>query len=75
MTKKCPHCKKRITFLKVSKQIEGTVTLSDLGKKEPLYPIQWRPPEEQYEPEIFTCPVCQVEIDDEILIEWGLKDA
>lgn len=82
--KKCPNCKKEITYLNVSKQIEGTQPLIDpdnsinwLEKyyrgKDPLYPIQWKPPEEQYEPVIYTCPLCLVEIEDKTLNEWGLN--
>ena len=73
MSKKCPNCDEKIEYLEVSKQIEGTQQLSDLDRKEPLYPIQWKPPEEQKEPVIHTCPVCLAEIEDETLEEWGLK--
>lgn len=72
MKKKCPNCGKDISYLEVSKQIEGSVKLSDLDKLEPLYPIEWKPPQEQEEPIIFTCPECLTEIEDETLEEWGL---
>ncbi len=84
MTKKCPNCKGKIDYLQVSKQIEGTQPLSDPDNrinylevffrgKEPLYPIQWKPPEEQKEPLVHTCPLCLVEIEDNTLVEWGLN--
>lgn len=73
MMKECPNCKEEIEYLEVSKQIEGTQQLSMLDKKEPLHPIEWKPPEEQYEPLIYTCHKCLVEIDDKTLEEWGVK--
>lgn len=53
MSKKCPNCNEKIDHLQVSKQIEGSQQLS-----EPIQPIQWKPPEEQKEPVIYTCPLC-----------------
>lgn len=67
MSKKCPNCNEKIDHLQVSKQIEGSQQLS-----EPIQPIQWKPPEEQKEPVIYTCHVCLAEIEDETLKEWGL---
>lgn len=70
MSKECPHCKKEIVYLEVSKQMEGIRYLPDaLG----AHDIVWKPEQEQYEPEIYTCPVCLVEIEDDTLEEWGVK--
>ena len=74
MSKKCPNCEEKIEYLEVSQQIEGTLGLQEDVIKEPFAPIvQWKPPEEQDEPLIYTCPVCLAEIEDETLEEWGLK--
>ncbi len=70
MSKKCPNCKENIEYLKVSKQIEGCRLFADA---QGAHCIVWKMPEEQKEPEIYTCPVCQAEIEDEILEEWGMK--
>ncbi len=72
MSKECPHCKEKIEYLEVSKQIEGTRQLSDPEFIQ-IYPIQWKPVEEQKEPLIYTCHVCLAEIEDETLEAWGLK--
>lgn len=69
VARKCPHCGERIEYLEVSKQIEGSLLLS-----EPQSNIEWRSPEEQTEPEIYTCPVCLVEIEEETLKEWDLRN-
>ncbi len=70
MSKECPNCKKEIEYLEVSKQIEGSRYLPD---KQGAHLIVWKMPEEQKEPEIYTCPECLAEIEDETLEEWGLK--
>ncbi len=71
MSKRCPNCNEKITYLQVSKQMEGSQRLPEEGEQ--LHPIEWKPPEEQKEPLIYTCPECLVEIEDETLKEWGLN--
>lgn len=70
MSKECPKCKEKIDFLKVEKQIEGKLLLF----VEPQYPIEWKPPEDQLKPEIYTCPACQAEIESEVLEDWGILE-
>lgn len=69
-SKKCPHCGEEIEYLKVSKQIEGKLLLCF----EPQYPLEWKPPEDQLEPEVYTCPACQSEIESETLEDWGILE-
>lgn len=74
MSEICPNCDEKIEYLEVSQQIEGTLGLPEDDIKEPFAPIvQWKPPEEQKEPLIYTCPVCLVEIEDDTLNLWGVK--
>jgi endogenous inhibitor of DNA gyrase (YacG/DUF329 family) len=68
MISKCPNCGKSISYLKVSKHIEGKLLLNI----EPQLPLEWKPSEDQLEPEIYTCPECHTDIDDETLKEWGV---
>lgn len=70
MSEKCPNCNEKIEYLKVSKQIEGIRCLPD---KQGVHDIVWKPPDKQLEPVVCTCPICQVEIEDEVLEEWGVK--
>lgn len=61
--KRCPTCNKEIPYLKVSRQIEGTQKLDGLQE------IEWNSGQE---PIVHTCPVCNIEIPDETLEDWGL---
>lgn len=70
MSKECPNCKEKIEYLKVSKQIEGCRYLPDAQGK---HDIVWKMPDKQLEPEIYTCPECNTEIEDKTMEEWGMK--
>ena len=77
MKRKCPYCGKEISWLEVSKQIEGSVELPDAilqdTRAENL--VKWKPPEDQVEPVIYSCPECLNVIDnDKVLREWGLLE-
>lgn len=65
MPKECPTCHKEITYLEVSKQMEGTRKLDGLQE------IEWN--SDQKEPLVHTCPECLSEIPDETLEDWGLS--
>lgn len=69
----CPNCDEAIEYLEASQQIEGTLGLPEQDN-EPLFPItQWKPPEEQCEEVVYTCPMCKVEIEEQTLKEWGVR--
>lgn len=67
---RCPNCNAELTYLEVSKQMEGSRYLPDA---QGAHGIVWKPEQEQYEEEIYTCPECLSEIEDKTLEEWGFK--
>ena len=65
MVKKCPNCGAELSYLEVSRQIEGTRKLDGLQE------IEWNSDHNQ-EPIVHNCPECLSEIPEEPLEEWGL---